>query len=116
MTLKPPLDITSGSCSIDTLRCALSPLYSACLASYAASQRLSLRGSLPKIRATHRPRNMIIPRLIFFYRTEVKLRFPGIGTRIVPILAAPPTTPASVKSLAVRRHVSLPVTSKGSLG
>ena len=78
----------------------------ACLALYAASQRLPLRGCVPKCRATYCPRDMVIPGLIFFSGIKVALRFPCAGARSVPIFAAPAATSATVGPPAVRRHVA----------
>ena len=49
---------------------------------------------------------MIILGLIFFRGRDVTLWFPGTRPRIMPVLAEAPTTPASVRSSAVHRHVA----------
>ena len=76
----------------------------ACLASYATSQRLPLRGCLPKSRATYCPQDMVIPGHIFFSGAKAALRFAYTGSRSVSLFAAPPATSATVRSPAVRRH------------
>ena len=92
--------------SIGALRRASTSLFTACLASYAASRRLPLRVCLPESRATHCPQNMVVPGLIFSSGAKVALRLLCAQTRSVPLLAAPPETPASVEPPAVHRHVA----------
>ena len=54
----------------------------------AAFLRLSIRGCLPKSRATHSPRDVIILGLFLSCGTEVAPRRPGAGTRNMPFITA----------------------------
>ena len=73
--------------------------------SMAAFLRLPIRGCLPKIRATHSPRDVVIPRPFLSCGTEVASWLPGAGTRNMPLLAASPAAPATVWPLAVYRYM-----------
>ena len=72
----------------------------------AAFLRLPIRGCLPKSRATHNPRYVVIPGLFFLCGTEVAPRLPGAGTRKMSLLAASAAAPAAVWPSAVQRYVS----------
>ena len=72
----------------------------------AVPSRLPIWGCLSKCRATHSPRNMVIPGLLVSCSAEVATRFPRAGRRSVFLLAAPPARPAAIRPPAVRCHVS----------
>ena len=76
------------------------------LFSVAAFLRLPVGSCLPKGRATHSPRDVVIPGLILFFGTEVASRLRSAGTRNVPRFAAPPAALAAVWPPAVSRHVA----------
>ena len=80
----------------------------ACLDSlFAVSSRLLIWGCHSECRATHNPRNMIIPGLLVLCGAEVATRFPRAGRRSVSLLAAPQARPAAIRPLAALRHVSI---------
>ena len=73
----------------------------------AAFLRLPIPGCLPKGRATHSPRYVFIPGLLFPCGAEKAPRLPGAGTRKMPLLAASPAAPpAAVWLSAVHRYVA----------
>ena len=72
----------------------------------AAFLRLPIRGCLPKGRATHSPRYVVIPGLFLPCGTEEAPRLPDAGARKMPFLAASPAAPAAVWPSAVRRYVA----------
>ena len=76
------------------------------LLSMAAFLRLPIRGFLPKGRAMHSPRYVVIPGLFLSCATEEAPRLPSAGTRKMPLLAASPAAPAAVWPSAFRRNVA----------
>ena len=76
------------------------------LFSMVAFLRLPIGGCLPKGRATHSPRNVIIPGLFFHCGTEVAPRLPCAGPRGLSLLAASPAAPTSVWPTTVRCYVA----------
>ena len=76
------------------------------LLSMAAFLRFPIRRCLPKDRATHSPRYVVILGLFLPCGTEEAPRLPGSGTRKMPLLAASPAAPAAVWPSTVRRYVA----------
>ena len=78
------VSITSGSLSmvaIRAIRRTWAFFWPACLALFAASQRLALWSCLPKSRSTHCSWDMVVPWLVLSCSVEVALRFPCAGPR-----------------------------------
>ena len=76
------------------------------LLSMAAFLRLPIRGCLPKGRATHSLRYVVIPGLFLPCGTEEAPRLPGAGTHKMPLLAASPAALVAVWHSAVLRYVA----------
>ena len=72
----------------------------------AAFLRIPIRGCLPKGRATHSPRYVVMPGLFLPCDTEEAIRLSGAGTHKMPLLAASPAAPAAVSPSEVRRYVT----------
>ena len=76
------------------------------LLSMAAFLRLPIRGCLTKSRATHSPRDVVIPGLFLFCGTEVAPRLSGAGTRNMTLPTVSPATPAAVWPSAVCHYMA----------
>ena len=72
----------------------------------AAFLKLPIKGCLPKSRATHSPRDVVIPGLFLSCGTEVAPRLTAAGTRNMPLLTASPAAPATVWPSAVCHYVA----------